>query len=351
MRKVIVFWCLFWISSLGFAFTLQTNELTFKELVILMLEQTKQNYLLSVNLPEHLVQVNFKEVELLAALKALLSTENYYLQRDKVGLTILADTQKPMETKIFDLSYINPLQMEKIIKETNLISGQGKVTVDSQRCLLIVKDYVENLFEIEKKLRQLDQPIKQVLIEAKIISIDKSYTRQFGLALNVDKSLTVTPHALMVNLAKISPQWLNYQLTALEKSGHGRVISQPSLFTQNYQAASIETGAAVLSLLVTPELTRQGEINLSLQINQDKVVNTIKEVKAPVISTRKLRTQVKLKNEETVIIGGIYEWQDEENQDSLPLVSKIPVFNWLISDKQKNVEQKEIVIFVTAKIL
>ena len=122
MRKVIVFWCLFWISSLGFAFTLQTNELTFKELVILMLEQTKQNYLLSVNLPEHLVQVNFKEVELLAALKALLSTENYYLQRDKVGLTILADTQKPMETKIFDISYINPLQMEKIIKETNLIS-------------------------------------------------------------------------------------------------------------------------------------------------------------------------------------------------------------------------------------
>ncbi len=360
-----MFWC-----NLTFSFTLQSKELSFKEIVVLMLKQSKKNYWIANSLPEHVIEVDFKDVDLLKTLKTLLQTENYYLKDDEVGFTVLSADKRRLESKVFYLKHAHPENITKIITEANLLSHYGKITFEAQHSLLVVRDYRENLLEIEQNLKQLDQPVKQILIEAKIISIDKNYTQQFGLALKVEKGLNITPDALVVNLAKIAPQWLNYQLNALEKSGHGKVISQPSLFTKNRQAASIETGAevpylernrhgdastvfkkAVLSLLVTPEVTSKGEINLSLQINQDKVANGIKEVQAPIINTRKVKTQIKLRNEETAVIGGIYEWQNEEFKNSLPFVGRIPVLNWLVSDKSKNIEQREMLILVTAKIL
>lgn len=162
---------------------------------------------------------------------------------------------------------------------------------------------------------------------------------------------------------------LDLELAALESEGRGKVISSPKLLTADRQAAYIESGAeipyqektkrgdtsitfkkAVLSLKVTPEIVAEDTVNLLLQLNQDKVSQlTVNGV--PVIDTRKIQTQALVRNGETIVLGGIYEWSKSNNIIGIPVLGKIPLLGLLFRKQETKMERKELLIFVTPRIV
>jgi type IV pilus assembly protein PilQ len=163
--------------------------------------------------------------------------------------------------------------------------------------------------------------------------------------------------------------FLDMQLAALENEGHGELISSPSLFTANQQTASIESGEeipyqevsksgatgivfkkAVLSLKVTPQIMPGNHVLLQLQVNQDKPNNRM-VLGVPAISTRQISTHILVKSGQTVVLGGIYETNKEKGQQRIPFLGKIPIIGWLFGQRNVSENKRELLIFVTPKII
>jgi type IV pilus assembly protein PilQ len=162
---------------------------------------------------------------------------------------------------------------------------------------------------------------------------------------------------------------LDLELSALEREGRARIVSDPELITSNRQPALIESGQeipyqektssgatsvafkkAVLSLKVTPEITPENRILLNLTVNQDKV-DTLSVNGVPAISTQQVQSQVLLNDGETIVLGGIYEQINSNVTERIPFWSAIPVLGKLFTDKQTRSERKELLIFVTPKLV
>ena len=162
---------------------------------------------------------------------------------------------------------------------------------------------------------------------------------------------------------------LAVELAALEKSGHGELISSPSLLTLNQQTASIESGEeipyqetsgsgatsvtfkkAVLSLKVTPQVMPGNQVMLQLQVNQDKP-NKRMVLGVPSISTRQMNTNILVKNGETVVLGGIYESNHEREEQEIPFLGKIPLVGWLFQQQNILNNKRELLIFVTPRVI
>ena len=159
------------------------------------------------------------------------------------------------------------------------------------------------------------------------------------------------------------------ELSALENEGHGELISSPSLFTANQQTAFIESGEeipyqeisrsgatgvafkkAVLSLRVTPQVMPGNQVLLQLQINQDKPSNRV-VLGVPAIATRQISTHILIKSGQTIVLGGIYEENKENQQQGIPFLCKIPLVGWLFKQQNVTHSKRELLIFVTPKVM
>lgn len=224
--------------------------------------------------------------------------------------------------------------------------------------------------------------LPQILIEARIVSVDDNFIRSLGLDLSgsvikknrelnggVSKADSLQGQFNLIVTKFNNNTMLDLELNALESKGRGKVISKPKLLTANRKTAYIESGAeipyqekskegntstafkkAVLSLKVTPEVIENKFINLSLELNQDKIgqlmVNGV-----PTIDTRKLETKVLVQDQDTIILGGIYEWSRNNTITGVPILGQIPLIKYLFRKKETKMERKELLIFVTPKIV
>jgi type IV pilus assembly protein PilQ len=155
----------------------------------------------------------------------------------------------------------------------------------------------------------------------------------------------------------------------MENAGRGQLISDPSLYTANQQTASIESGEeipyqevsvsggtatafkkAVLSLKVTPQIMPGGKVLLQLQINQDRPSSLIVQG-VPAITTRQLATNILVNNGQTLVLGGIYEQNNEHTVERVPFLSKIPLLGLLFQQQDVKINKRELLIFVTPKII
>ena len=293
--------------------------------------------------------------------------------------TLLAETA-PLVTRVWQIHYAKAEDMLHILEDSKhaLISKRGHVRIDKRTNMICVTDSEERITDIHRLISRLDVPVQQVLIEAHLASIDSDYERELGIHFSVREPTAeaglmeaVSANSgiglAVVKLADGSR--LDMQLSALEKAGHGELISSPSLFTANQQTASIESGEeipyqevsgsgatavtfkkAVLSLKVTPQIMPGNQVMLQLQVNQDKPSKrTVLGV--PAISTRQISTNILVKSGETIVLGGIYESNREQDQQEIPFLGKIPLVGWLF--RQQNVinNKRELLIFVTPKII
>ena len=287
-----------------------------------------------------------------------------------------------LQPTIFNLHHASADNVSKILAPSGALSSLGKAGAEARTNKLVVTDTSDKVEVLKKLLKQVDVPVKQVLIEARIVSADERFINDLGLEFGTskvsradktsDNAVVSKSHYGKFNfaIAKLgNGSLLDLELAALESEGRGKVISSPKLLTADRQAAYIESGAeipyqektkegdtstsfkkAVLSLKVTPEVVAEDAINLLLQLNQDKVSQlTVNGV--PAIDTRKIQTQVLAHNGETIVLGGIYEWSKSNNIISVPVLGKIPLLGLFFSKQETKMERKELLMFVTPKIV
>ncbi len=321
----------------------------------------------------------------------------------------------PLRTDFFQVNYAKAEEIAALLKakDNSLLSERGSVTIDERTNLLMVLDTADKLEEIARLVKKLDIPVRQVLIESRIVIANDDFSRdigarfgvntwEFGSAQNHYSSGTVegtsemwdsyTDNAdgtfevaspfdrLNVNLpvsnaagqmafAVLTGDYLvDLELSAMQKEGEGELISNPRVVTSNQKEALIEQGVeipyleasssgatnvsfkkAVLSLKVTPQITPDDRVIMDLAVNKDSVGTVFNGV--PSINTREVNTQVLVDSGQTVVLGGIYEqeWYDEE--DKVPVLGDIPVLGVLFKQTRKKDAKKELLIFVTPKIL
>jgi type IV pilus assembly protein PilQ len=227
------------------------------------------------------------------------------------------------------------------------------------------------------------QPPHQILIKAHIVNIDHNYTRELGLSFSTATPVTtiggfhmnlptadINNNGLVIPIAALGQGLLlEATLSALEKSGHAQLISDPQLVTLDKKTAVIEAGQevpyqqstdnggtsitfkkAVLRLQVTPEVKSANSLLLHLAINQDQVSGlTVNGV--PAISTQQLKTQVFMKNRNTLVLGGILQENNSDQHQGIPWLSRIPWVGALFRYQHHTDDRNQLLIFVTPIIL
>jgi type IV pilus assembly protein PilQ len=319
---------------------------------------------------------------------------------------------EPLTSELIQINYGKATEIAGLLKEkgNTVLSTRGNVTVDTRTNNLWIQDTPDKIEEVRQLVQQLDIPVKQVLIEARIVNINKNYERNLGIKFGVSNpnqgisgtleggnkmasglnpsavpinerlnfnSITKlegggTPASIGLALMRLGNGFLlDLELSALESEGGGQVISSPRLLTANQQAASIQSGQdipyqektssgatsvsfkkAVLSLKVTPQITPDKRIILKLAVNQDKRGLKSQEVQGvPVIETRQIETQVLVNNGQTIVLGGIYEQSENNGVTRVPFFSDLPLIGNLFKNTQTISQKTELLIFVTPKII
>lgn len=340
----------------------------------------------------------------------LIAPINEIAEREQQEMKALAQSKElaPLLSKLMHINYAKAADIAEIVKSENtkLLSARGSVTVDTRTNALWIQDTAKQLDEIKSLILKLDVPVKQVLIEARVVNVNKDFEDDIGIRFGVSNSNHLsgsleganqvaggtapadvpiadrlnfdaiapvtagTPASIGIALAKLGQgTLLDLELSALETEGRGEVISSPRLITGNQQAAMIEAGEeipyqeatssgatsvafkkAVLSLKVTPQITPDNRIILDLVVNQD-TASAQRFNGVPAILTKQIETNVLVNNGQTLVLGGIYKQDKTSAVVRIPFLGKIPVLGMLFRNKRNIIKHEELLIFITPKII
>ncbi len=305
-------------------------------------------------------------------------------------------------TESFQLSYQQGKDIISLLtnKDQRILSKRGSAVVDARTNTLFVQDTPSRLEEVRKLIKQIDVPVRQVMIEARFVSASDNFNRTLGgrlgytgEAVGVGNGFAIggnTPTATRgtvsggsvnlpgatsgtggLTLSLFNPaatKTLTLELTASELDGRTKNIASPRVVTADKTAATISSGTqipyqqatssgatsvafkdATLSLKVTPQITPDDHINMQLDVNQDTVGTVYSGV--PSINTKSVKTQVLVDNGGTVVIGGVYTQDIANSTQKVPLLGDIPVVGWLFKNNTKSDNKSELLVFITPKIL
>lgn len=291
-------------------------------------------------------------------------------QQENLKLQIAFDETEPLVAKVLQIHFAKAEEITRLLQDGNnsLLSKRGHIRADLRTNRICIQDTPQHIENTENVIKRLDVPVQQVLIEARLASIDNDYERELGINFAVNKE--PLPHHYSLAVAHLAGgSQLDIQLAALENAGHGDLISSPSLFTANQQTASIESGEeipyqevspsggtavsfkkAVLSLKVTPQIMPDNKVLLQLEVTQDRPSNRIIQG-VPAITTRQIMTNVLVNNCQTIVLGGVYEANNELDEQRIPFLGKIPLVGWLFKQQNVTSNKRELLIFVTPKII
>jgi type IV pilus assembly protein PilQ len=308
-------------------------------------------------------------------------------------LLIDNQTLQVLKTDYIRIHYAKAQELATLIKskENSLLSDRGQVSVDLRTNTLILQDVPKALPPIYQLIRELDIPVQQVMIEARIINAKHSFTRDLGINFNVtgqgssDISFNATsgvadlvsydlPQTSSTSaglaIAQLSGDILiDLEISASESEDKTKVIASPRLMTANQSEAVIRQGKqiaveestssgatsvsfrdAVLELSVIPHITPNDKIILQLNVKQD-VLGHFTESGQPTIDTKSIRTQVLVDNAATIVLGGIYSRTESNSIQRLPFLNELPLVGHLFQDKHQLLDRDELLIFVTPTIV
>jgi len=301
---------------------------------------------------------------------------------------------EPLYSEFIQINYAKADTIAGLLKspDTTLTSERGMVTTDERTNTLLVQDTAAKLVEIRQLVARLDIPVRQVLIESRIVVANNDFSRDLGVKFGAfkngnsgDYNYTISGNqggnflvdlpvpstsGIGLSLAKLNDSLLlDLQLSAMEAEGHGEVISNPRVLTSNQKAAYIETGTevpyqestssgatstafkkAVLSLQVTPQITPDDRIFLDLIVNKDSVGEETSDG-IPTIDTNEIGTQVLVDNGETLVLGGVYEQENRKTVNRVPFFGELPLVDWMFKNTIRTNNKAELLIFVTPKIV
>jgi len=320
---------------------------------------------------------------------------------------------EPLYSDFLAVNYAKAADITKLLsnKDATLLSSRGSVNVDDRTNTILIKDTAVNIENVRKLIERLDIPVRQVLIESRMVTVRDSVADELGIRWgftdqqsssssnqgtsgsagganniangtipslddrwNVNLPTTSTPAgSIAFHIARLADgTLLDLELSALEQENKGEIIASPRITTANQKEARIEQGVeipyvqaassgattvefkkAVLSLTVTPQITPDNKIILDLVITQNTKGETVQTPTGPAtaIDTQQIQTQVLVDNGETIVLGGIYQQQILSTVTKVPFFGDIPYVGALFRTTRDVNEKNELLIFVTPRII
>ncbi len=319
--------------------------------------------------------------------------------KEKINLTVQNDISdlEPTHTESFQLSYQKGDVLATMLTNSTqrILSKRGSAVVDARTNTVFIKDTSAGLEEARKLIKQIDVPVRQVMIEARFVSAGNSFNRTLGgklgytgqaVAAGAGTPLIGGAQALMspnVNLPgaiagtggltlsifdSLATKVLTLELNASELDGITKSIASPRVVTADSTEATIKSGVQVpytiysttgvattafkdasLVLTATPQITPDDRVNMKLKLNQDTVGAIYNGT--PSINNKEISTQVLVENGGTVVIGGVYNQNEVDSDTKIPLLGDVPVIGWLFKNENKQRSKDELLVFITPKIL
>ncbi len=333
--------------------------------------------------------------------------------RAKLDQTI--EAQAPLISDSIQINFAKASGFTKLLKtkDNSLLSERGSVSVDERTNRLLIRDTAKNIDAITALVQELDIPVRQVLIESRIVLATNDFSKELGVRFGVSNldskvsgantdaiaisgnstsaeelrlgGIPTQPGRYNVNLpAALSGAGsiglalsrlpfgtlLDLELSAAQTEGRSETISSPRVITSNQSKALIETGTeipyqrasssgattvafkkAVLSLEVTPQITPDDRIIMDLKVNKDSPDFANITAGVPPIKTQAVETNVLVDNGETIVLGGVYEQTKSKKVSRIPFFGDLPLVGWLFRSKFEQNNKSELLIFVTPKLL
>ncbi len=305
---------------------------------------------------------------------------------------------EPVHTESFQLSYAKASEFIKLLTspQQRMLSKRGSAVSDTRTNTLFVQDTPSHLEQVRSFIKQLDVPVRQVMIEARFVEAGDSFNRTLGgrlsytgpetsvagggfpIANNIKGAMngvvnlpgagSATGGLTLALFNSAATKTLTLELSAAEIDGTTKNIASPRVVTADKTTANIESGVeipylqasssgatnvafkkAVLGLTVTPQITPDDHVGLSVNVSQDAVGAIFSGV--PSINTKKVSTEVLVDNGGTVVIGGVYTQDGTDGTTQIPLLGDIPILGWLFKTNSVTKNKKELLIFITPKIM
>ncbi|OOF36626.1 type IV pilus secretin PilQ [Rodentibacter heidelbergensis] len=325
------------------------------------------------------------------------------------GQDILEQLKPPPPTLVSKTIKLHFAKASEVMKSLttgtgSLLSPVGSIAFDERSNRLIIQDETQSVKNLVKLIKELDKPIEQIAIEARIVTITDESLKELGVRwgifspaenahrvsgsleakgftnltdnLNVNFATNITPAgSLALQVAKINGRLLDLELTALERENNVEIIASPRLLTTNKKSASIKQGTeipyvvtngksetqsvefreAVLGLEVTPHISKDNHILLDLLVSQNSPGSRVSYGKqnneVVSIDKQEINTQVFAKDGETIVLGGVFHDTIAKVVDKVPLLGDIPLIKRLFSKESERHQKRELVIFVTPHII
>jgi type IV pilus assembly protein PilQ len=313
-----------------------------------------------------------------------------------------------LKSAYIEINYAKAGEIATILKTSDggILSSRGNVTVDARTNTILIRDTLESIDEARRVINALDIPVKQVLIESRMVTVRDNVDEQLGVRwgftgasgdnsvsgsligadtagqgsvpdigdrLNVNLPVSSAAGSIGFQIANLlDGNILDLELSALEAENKGEIIASPRITVANQQEAYIEQGTeipfvqatssgatsvefkkAVLSLKVTPHITPDNRIILNLVVTQDTRGDTVSTSTGPAVAidTQEISTQVLVENGETIVLGGIFQQVSTNDVSKVPLLGDIPYFGNLFKTTSTIEQKRELLIFVTPKII
>lgn len=350
-------------------------------------------------------------------------------EQDRENARIELENREDLQTEFVRINYHNAVDIYKALTEAKGIGGgggqganmdsgflspRGRLVADARTNTLMISDIPKKIEAMKRVIYEIDRPVDQVLIEARIVIATDTFVRELGarfgvagtkqyggnqgvISGNLENNVSIIndgthniPGGLNVNLPVTDPAGsigytllganfsIDVELSALQREGRGEVISNPRVLTSNQREAVIRQGQEVgyvtltgvgtgggqalpnvqfkdvlLELKVTPTITNDNRVFLALNVKKDEVVGTIDTSigSVPQIAKREVSTAALVEDGQTVVIGGVYEFSDRNSVTKVPFLGDIPFLGNLFKKKTRNKDKAELLIFVTPKVL
>ncbi|MCP1659219.1 type IV pilus secretin family protein [Neisseria perflava] len=345
----------------------------------------------------------------IAPREELLAKDKAFLQAEKEIAEL-----GPLYSQTFQLKYKNVEEFRKILRleengsssgnsgngRNTLLSNRGSALIDPATNTLIITDNRSVIEKFRKLVDELDVPARQVMVEARIVEAEEGFSRDLGVKFgysgtngsnswgsslsgstsgysvsssspNISLPTTNTATTSIALVRSFASGALGLELSAAETQNKSKTISNPRVLTQDRKEATIESGQeipyqestssgstsvtfkkAVLGLTVTPNITPDGQIIMTVKINKDTPIScTTDGVTTLCISTKNLNTQAMVEDGGTLIIGGIYEEENSNTTNKVPLLGDIPVLGNLFKSRSREETRKELLVFLTPRIM
>ncbi|MBX7152759.1 secretin and TonB N-terminal domain-containing protein [bacterium] len=353
------------------------------------------------------VTVHFNEVSLDDALETILKANgyDYYIEKDIIFVKpIDMERNASMASKVFELKYVDANDMKDAL--TPFLSKQGKmetlsrtktgVTEEKRSSLLIVSDLQHNVVMMDSIIRRIDIMVQQLMIEVRMYETTLGDDQKVGVGLptaitgktfdarNPDDPTTPTTFTAIAPLedklqnlimGKLSVDRLLFSLNFLKTQTNSKLLSNPKLVTMDNQKAEISVGTAIpvqtisrnasgdiitftdknvnVTLKVTPKINPDSMITLLIEPIIEDIIGYVgnDENRQPIISRRTAKTQVMIKNNESIVLGGLLKENEVDTKEKVWLLGDIPLLGKLFTSNTKEKKKTDLLIFITPHIL